>query len=84
MHTGLLWLLKDSDKSPLPNKIQAAVDCYTKKYGRRPTMILANPAMEEVFLDGITIRPYRSILPHHIWIGVEEVKVEEKQEAEEG
>jgi hypothetical protein len=77
MHTGMLWLIKDSDKSPLPAKVQAAVDYYTKKYGRVPTMILANPNMGDVHLDGISIKPYRSILPHHIWIGVEEVKVEE-------
>jgi hypothetical protein len=84
MHTGMLWLINDDTRTTLPQKIQAALDYFKQKYGKVPTLVLANPNMEAVHLDGIEIHPYGPILPRHLWIGVEEVqKVEEKQEAEE-
>ncbi len=73
MHTGMLWF--DDSKEPLLNKIQKGVEYYVKKYGRQPDLVLVHPnTLKDVKLDEskITIRPYRPVLPGHIWIGVED------------
>ena len=80
MHTGMLWF--DNSQSTLLVKIQKAVEYYRKKYGRRPDLCLVHPSMLEkdqncAEVDGLTVRPYRVVLPGHIWIGIEE-----KQEAQ--
>jgi hypothetical protein len=74
MHTGMLWLSTDANKS-LSTKIQEAVDYYVKKYGRTPDLCMVHPSMLVNGTGGtspIAIRPYRPILPGHIWIGIED------------
>lgn len=73
MHTGMLWF--DNSQLSLEIKIQKAMDYYHKKYGRNPDLCLVHPSMlKDTKLDDkkITIRPYRPVLPGHIWIGVED------------
>lgn len=72
MHTGMLWF--DDTKVLLSVKIQKAADYYFKKYGRKPDLCLVHPSMIEKSetVGEITIRPYRPVLPGHIWIGVED------------
>ena len=73
MHTGMLWF--DNSKTTLDMKIQKATEYYRNKYGRLPDLCLVHPSMmkDELFKeDKITIRPYRPVLPDHIWIGVED------------
>lgn len=73
MHTGMLWF--DNSQISLDIKIQKAMAYYHKKYGRIPDLCLVHPSMlKDTILDDkrITIRPYRPVLPGHIWIGVED------------
>lgn len=76
MHTGMLWF--DNSQTALNIKIQKAVDYYHKKYGRTPDLCLVHPSMLEQNnqrqLEGnkLTVRPYRPVLPGHIWIGIED------------
>ena len=79
MHTGMLWF--DNSKITLPEKIQKAVDYYFKKYGKQPDLCLVHPSMLESnqrqmsLKSGtvsLTVRPYRPVLPGHIWIGIED------------
>ena len=75
MHTGMLWF--DDSQSTLTAKIQKAMEYYHKKYGRAPDLCLVHPNMlkdTKLEEDGITVRPYRPVLPGHIWIGVEDKK----------
>lgn len=77
MHTGMLWF--DNSNSPLNTKIQKAVDYYHKKYGRIPDLCLVHPSMleknqKQLEIDKLTIRPYRPVIPGHIWIGIEDKK----------
>jgi hypothetical protein len=74
MNTGMLWYDNDP-KTALSVKIEKAVDYYRHKYGRDPNLCLIHPTA----LDGekseneiITVRPYRPVLPGHLWIGVED------------
>jgi len=73
MHTGMLWF--DDSQTTLTLKIQKAMEYYHKKYGRVPDLCLVHPNMlkdTKLAEDGITVRPYRPVLPGHIWIGVED------------
>ena len=75
MHTGMLWF--DDSQITLNMKIQNAMEYYRKKYGRVPDLCLVHPNMlkdTKLEEDGITVRPYRPVLPGHIWIGVEDKK----------
>lgn len=74
MNTGMLWFDNDP-KTALAVKIERAVDYYRKKYGRVPNLCLINPGMVEKETSKkfkITVRPYRPVLPGHLWIGIEE------------
>ena len=78
MHTGMLWF--DNSQTALTVKIQKAVDYYHKKYGRSPDLCLVHPSMLEAAqqnqrqleINKLTVRPYRPVLPGHIWIGIED------------
>jgi hypothetical protein len=75
MNVGMLWL--DNSSASLADKVRKAAAYYQKKYGRAPNLCLVHPSMmkdQQLEEDGgITIRPYRPVLPHHLWIGVEEL-----------
>jgi len=74
MNAGMLWFDNDP-KTALTAKIERAVTYYQKKYGRKPNLCLIHPSAlnGETPEDGkITIRPYRPVLPGHLWIGVED------------
>jgi hypothetical protein len=75
MHTGMLWF--DDSQTTLNMKIQNAMEYYRKKYGRVPDLCLVHPNMlkdTKLEEEPITVRPYRPVLPGHIWIGVEDKK----------
>ena len=82
MNTGMLWFDNDP-KTALTAKIEKAVDYYRHKYGRDPNLCLIHPnALKDPASEGgtsenlktgkVTVRPYRPVLPGHLWIGVEE------------
>ena len=73
MHTGMLWF--DNSQTALNTKIRKAIDYYHKKYGRSPDLCLVHPSMlkdSDLEVERITVRPYRPVLPGHLWIGVED------------
>jgi hypothetical protein len=78
MNTGMLWFDNDP-KTALTAKIERAADYYRHKYGRDPNLCLVHPSMvpqgemkEHPKRNKITVRPYRPVLPGHLWIGIEE------------
>jgi hypothetical protein len=74
MNTGMLWFDNDP-KTALNAKIERAVAYYQKKYGRAPNLCLINPNAlngEKPTIKTMTVRPYRPVLPGHLWIGVED------------
>jgi hypothetical protein len=71
----MLWF--DNSQTALTVKIQKAVDYYHKKYGRSPDLCLVHPSMldkneRQLEINKMTVRPYRPVLPGHIWIGIED------------
>ena len=78
MHTGMLWFDNDP-RTTLSIKIQKAMDFYNKKFGRIPDLCLVHPSMldsgqRQVELCKLVIRPYKPVMPGHLWIGVEDQK----------
>ncbi len=78
MNSGMLWYDNDPHTA-LAVKVARAADYYRQKYGHAPNVCLVNPAMlAEIRPDfpggragNVIIRPNRSILVGHLWIGNE-------------
>jgi hypothetical protein len=80
MNAGMLWFDNDP-KTALTAKIERAVDYYRHKYGRDPNLCLIHPSMlpadetmdsQQPASGAVRIRPYRPVLPGHLWIGIED------------
>jgi hypothetical protein len=79
MNVGMMWF-NDNPKTPLTAQVLEAAEYYRAKYGQNPNLCLVNPAMYEQIskepLEGqagkVVIRSLRSILPGHLWIGVDD------------
>jgi len=74
MMSGMMWFDNDP-KTALTDKVAHAAEYYHAKYGRTPDLCLVNPAMlkEPMIQAGrIQVRPMRTVLPGHLWIGVDE------------
>jgi hypothetical protein len=74
----MLWLCT---KKELLDNIQAAADYYHQKYGRKPELCLVHPNMlkdQSVEIEGIVVRPWRPVLPGHLWIGIEDKPVQKE------
>ncbi len=78
MDIGMMWF-NDNPKIPLATKVLEAAEYYQTKYGQKPDLCLVSPAMYEQIqnkpVEGkqgkIIVRALRSILPGHLWIGVD-------------
>ncbi len=83
MRIGMLW--HDSDpKTALVDKITRAAAYYQQKYSKAPTLCFVNPADLEkspASPDGITIRPSRSVMVNHLWLGIEQNESEKEHAA---
>ena len=74
-----MWF-NDNPKTPLATKVSEAAEYYRTKYGQSPDLCLVNPATyaqiskepDEGKVGKVAIRSLRSILPGHLWIGVDE------------
>lgn len=77
MLIGMLWF--DNSLDALPVKIERAVGYYKKKFGRAPDLCLVHPSMlgdqRELRIPGMAVRPYRSVVPSHMWIGIQETEI---------
>jgi len=74
MNTGMMWFDNDP-KTALIEKIERAADYYREKYGRVPDICLVNPGMmnePELRAGKIVVKALRTVLPGHLWIGIEE------------
>jgi len=75
MKIGMLWFDNDP-KTDLAVKINRAVDYYRQKYGQTPNLCFVHPSMVKtspVKSGSIEVRPSRSVLPNHFWLGLNAV-----------
>ena len=83
MHIGMLWYDNTPNVS-LKTRIEKAADYYRRKYHQEPNLCLIHPSMLEgernrskggadiPQVGSMTIRSYGTVLPGHLWIGVED------------
>lgn len=81
MNVGMLWF----DKSPgLTERVERAAAYYRKKYGQEPNLCLVHPGAlaqlntNEVIVGSIRVREFKSVLPMHLLIGIEDSKQSQK------
>lgn len=85
MNIGMLWFDNDSN-SDLATKVERAALYYQKKYGKRPNLCFVHPSMApaqpqetppgsqetlQIKAGNIEVRTTRSVLPNHLWIGIQ-------------
>jgi hypothetical protein len=85
MKTGLLWF-DDDPRKELEEKVLRAAAHYERKYGQAPNLCFVHPSAfngngngkhgksDVVKAGEVEIRPGRSVLQHHFWLGVAEEK----------
>ncbi len=77
MDVGMLWFDNDK-KADLQVKVARAASYYQKKYGQSPNLCFVHPSMLPAGKNsssgnkGVEIRPSKSLLPNHFWLGVDE------------
>ena len=74
MDIGMLWYDGDT-KRQLGEKISRAVAYYRSKYGAQPNVCYVNPSLlanHQPTTVGVQLRPARTVLPDHFWLGVSE------------
>ncbi len=79
MNIGMLWFDNDP-RTGVQAKIERAATYYRNKYGNTPNLCFVHPSMlvknggnseaAPVPNGNIEVRPSTSVLPNHIWIGV--------------
>ena len=84
MNTGFLFWFDATPKRTLQEKIAEAALYYRRKFDHQPTLCLVNPnelpadptdetlplaTVEAPDHIKVTVRPWKSVLPNHIWIG---------------
>lgn len=81
MSTGMLWWFDARTDRTMNERVIEAALYFRRKYGKAPTLCLVNPAMVDqqgIFVEApeqikVTVKPWRSVLPSHMWIGVDEL-----------
>jgi len=85
MELGMLWFDGESQR-PLQERLDRAARYYAQKYGRPANTCYVHPSTitngakaaesratkREQCVAGLTVRPSRTVLPNHFWLGVEE------------
>jgi len=74
MDIGMLWY-DDDAKRKLGDKVARAAEYYKTKYGAMPTVCFVNPGMltdAPEMTAGVQLRPARSVLVNHFWVGVDD------------
>lgn len=79
MDIGMLWY-QDSPKMTLAEKVNEAAAYYKSKYGVDPDTCFVNPESlnlhegKQAKVGMITLRPNKTIIKNHFWLGVETKK----------
>jgi len=85
MNTGFLFWFDGTPQRSLQEKITEAALYYRRKFDFQPTLCLVNPndlvsdpkdetlallsSLEVPNGIAVTVRPWKSVLPNHLWIG---------------
>jgi hypothetical protein len=74
MKIGMLWF-DNNPRMDIHQKIAKARAYYQEKYERVANMVFVHPSMvptqDDITTPEYVVRPNRSIMPNHFWIGVD-------------
>jgi len=84
MNTGMLWWFDARTDRTMNEKVIEAALYFRRKYGKAPTLCLVHPQdlagtqLSEKGVEApeqikVTVRPWSSVLPSHMWIGVDDM-----------
>lgn len=77
MQVGLLWY--DSGGSELALKVSQAAKRYRERFAAEPNICYVHPATlpnGEQQVGGIVVRASSKVMPHHLWVGQEQLSQE--------
>lgn len=60
----------DSAKTPVVDKIHAAIAAYVERFKMRPSLVLVN-AIDQTEMGEITVRSALTVQPNTFWVGHE-------------
>jgi hypothetical protein len=66
----LLWY-DDSPKTPVADKIQAAIAAYARRFQARPSLVLVN-VVDYMERTDILVRSARTVQPNTFWVGLDD------------
>jgi hypothetical protein len=66
----LVWY-DDSPKTPVVEKIQAAIAAYVARFLVRPSLVLVN-VVDHMELADVQVRYERTVQPNTFWVGRED------------
>lgn len=70
----MLWRV-DHKGQPLADAVREAAAYYQAKYGQAVTACYAHPSAlpqgEPMLVDAIRVKPARTVISGHLWLGVE-------------
>jgi hypothetical protein len=67
----LLWY-DDSSKTPVADKIQAAMAAYVRRFQASPSLVLVN-AIDYMEREDILVRSARTVQPNTFWVGLDDI-----------
>lgn len=68
----LLWY-DDSSKTPVVDKIQAAIAAYVRRFKAQPSLVLVN-AVDYMERADILVRSARTVQPNTFWVGLDDAE----------
>lgn len=81
MNTGMLWWFDARPDRTFDEKVIEAALYFRRKFGKAPTLCLVNPVAVDqkgVIVEApeqirVTVKPWRSVMPSHMWIGTDDL-----------
>ena len=66
----LVWF-DDNSKTPVADKIQAAIAAYVARFQDRPSLVLVN-AVDHLERTDVQVRTDRMVQPNSFWVGLDD------------
>ena len=66
----LVWF-DDNSKTPIADKIQAAIAAYVERFQDRPSLVLVN-AVDHMERADVLVRTDRMVQPNSFWVGLDD------------
>ena len=69
----LVWY-DDSSKTPVADKIQAAIAAYVGRFHDHPSLVLVN-VVDHIERSDVLVRTDRMVQPNSFWVGLDDAAI---------